>query len=87
MALGEIARIHRPVVHLQIDIDGVFGAPGRGEVRIPYSLQGWRKSAFSVAAAGKQEVAAIGLVEGDNAHIVRIFEAVRSEIFVASVGH
>ena len=40
VALGQIAAFRRPVIHLRIDIDGVFRSPGRSKILIPKSLQG-----------------------------------------------
>ena len=38
-ALGEIGRLRRPVVHLRVDVDGVFRAPGRRHLVVPQALQ------------------------------------------------
>jgi len=39
MALGEIGRLRRPVIHLGIDIDRVLGVPRRRHRVIPKPLE------------------------------------------------
>lgn len=59
--LGEIGNIGQPVIHLQIDVDGVFAAPGRKDIFIPNALEIGRLRAGSGTGNGK--VAAILQVE------------------------
>ena len=39
LRLCEITHQRRPVVHLRIDVDGVFRIPGRIHLVVPYTLQ------------------------------------------------
>src|SRR5688572_429759 len=42
MQLREVCLFRRPVVHLSVDVDGVFAVPRRAHVRIPEPLKiGW----------------------------------------------
>ena len=41
-ALGEIARLGGPVIHLRVDVDGVFAAPRRACAVVPQPLQARR---------------------------------------------
>ncbi len=47
MAFCKVSNLCRPVIHLHIDVRGIFGIPGRvlACIRIPYSLQvGWLRT-------------------------------------------
>ena len=61
-ALGEVAGEGRPVVHLDIDVDGVFRAPGRGGFFVPNALEVGGLGAG--AGGGEEEVASELGVEG-----------------------
>ena len=39
VAVGKILYLSAPVVHLGVDVDGVFSAPGRPHILVPYALQ------------------------------------------------
>ena len=42
MTFAEIAYLRRPVVHLSVDIHGIFASPGGYNLLIPYALKvGW----------------------------------------------
>ena len=52
MAFGEITHFSRPVIHLRVNVDRVFAAPGWGNGVIPNPLEVGRLTAG--AAAGDQ---------------------------------
>ena len=56
VAFGQIADLGGPVIHLQVDVDGVFAAPGRQECLVPDALEIGRLAAD--AAAGGQNISA-----------------------------
>ncbi len=61
MALGQVRRLGRPVVHLGVDVDGVVAAPRRTQVRIPDALQVGRRP--SGAGRADEQVSAVLVVE------------------------
>ncbi len=54
MQFGKIANLHRPVVHLEVDIDGVLAVPHGHELVVPDALE--IKSRAALPAAGDNEV-------------------------------
>ena len=71
-ALAEIARLGRPVVHLGVDVDGVFAAPGRVHAVGPEALQIGRLPART--RAGEEQVAAKLEVKRRKLRVVSIRE-------------
>ena len=61
-AFGEVADFGGPVVHFEVDVGGVFAAPGRQDGFVPDALEVGRLAAG--AAAGGEEVAAELEAEG-----------------------
>ncbi len=60
-AFGEVGRMRRPIVHLGIDVDRVFGAPGRLQALVPQPLQ--RRGLAARLRAGDQQITRILKVE------------------------
>ena len=73
VALGEVGHLHRPVVHLGVDVDGLLAVPGRLELIVPDPLQVGRLAARP--AAGDQQVAAELEVEGRQLRVVLLGHA------------
>ena len=69
-ALRKAKPFCRPVVHLQVDVDGVFAAPRRVHVRIPDALEIRRER--TLARGGNQKVATEVKIGADQSE-VRIF--------------
>ena len=67
VALGEVAGLGVPVVHLGVDVGGPVGAPGRADLVVPDALQVGGLGAG--ARAGDQQVAAVLEVEGGERRI------------------
>ena len=68
VALGEVAHLHRPVVHLRVDIDGVLAVPGRLKLAVPHALEVGGQRARP--AGGDGQVAAKGEVQGHQPQVL-----------------
>src|ERR1043165_9653664 len=66
--LGKVCRFSKPIVHLGIDVDRVFAAPGRRHEVVPYTLQVGRLC--SRTRTGDQQVAGELKIESDKLRIV-----------------
>src|SRR5690606_14301232 len=60
MKLRQICLFSRPIVHLRIDVDGVFTVPRRRKASIPYSLEVGRLA--SGLGRGYQKVSSILII-------------------------
>ena len=78
LGFSQITYQGRPVVHLGIDVDGVFGIPGGIALVVPYALQvGWLSARLRRA---DEQVAAILEHEGHKGHILAILECSQSTV-------
>ena len=73
-ALGEVAGFGGPVVHLGVDVDGVFATPRRVRAFIPQPLQArW----LAAGTRGRdEEVAAVLIVERGQLRVAAVGEVV-----------
>ena len=68
VALGEVAHLHRPVVHLRVDIDGVLAVPGGLKLAVPHALEVGGQRARP--AGGDGQIAAKGEVQGHQPQVL-----------------
>ena len=62
MELGKVGGLHRPVVHLRVDVDGVVGAPRGAQVLVPNALEVGGLGAGP--GAGDNQIAAVLVQQG-----------------------
>ena len=71
MKLGQVHDLGGPVVHLRIDVDGVFAAPGRPGVRTPDALKVQGQGAGAAATDG-QVATEIEIEDGERRILLQI---------------
>ena len=63
VALGQVAGLHRPVVHFRVDVDGVLAVPGRLQLAVPDTLQVGGQGTWP--AGGNGQIPPKPIVQGD----------------------